>query len=262
MSHWWQHDIIDAGKLPLLLCFSAFVLTFACTRGITRLIRAGRGPFKNVSAGGVHLHHSTPGILLLTVGAFAAIGAPPDAPWRELAAIAIGIGTSLVMDEFAMILHLEDVYWSNEGRVSVEMVSLTIACLGFVLVGSAPFGISGLGQAELTVRIGAIAGYCVNGVFVVACILKGKYRTALFGIFVPAVAAVGALRLGRPGSRWAKRFYGPERTATSVERHVRFDARWDPVWDRFSNFIGGAPSQPDPTEPTEPVPPAAPAREG
>ena len=247
MSHWWRHDIVDAGKLPLLLAFVAFIVTFACTRLVTRLIRAGRGPFRNVSAGGVHVHHSTPGIILLTIGAFASIGAPPHAPYREIAALAIGIGTSLVMDEFAMILHLEDVYWSNEGRVSVEMVSLTIACLGFVLVGSAPFGINGIGNAELAVRIGAIAGYAVNGGLVALCLLKGKYRTALFGIFVPAVSLVGALRLGRPTSRWAKRFYGPERVARATRRHLRFDARWDPVWDWFSNLIGGKPSEPDPT---------------
>ena len=234
------------GKLPLLLSFAAFVVTFACTRLITRLIRAGRGPFRNVSAGGVHLHHSTPGIILLTLGAFTSIGAPPHAPYRELAALAIGIGTSLVMDEFAMILHLEDVYWTDEGRVSVEMVSLTIAVLGFVLVGSAPFGIKGIGTAEL-----ARPDRCHRGVrrqrrLVVVCLLKGKYRTALFGIFVPAVSLVGALRLGRPASRWAKRFYGAERMTRATARHQKFDARWEPVWDGFSNLIGGKPSEPDP----------------
>jgi hypothetical protein len=249
MSHWFHHDIVAAGKLPLLLSFSAFVLTFACTRLITRMIRADKGPFKNFTAGGVHIHHSTPGIILLTVGAYTAIGAPPEAPWRELAALAIGVGTSLVMDEFAMILHLQDVYWTNEGRVSIEMVSLTVACLGFVLVGSSPFGISDLGGAELTVRLGAIVGYVINGVLVLLCLAKGKYRTALFGIFVPLVSLIGAIRLGRPGSRWAKRFYGPEREAKSTERHVKFDARWDPVWDTFSNIIGGKPSEPDPSQP-------------
>jgi hypothetical protein len=259
VSHWWRHDIVDVGKLPLLLAFVAFILTFACTRLITRLIRAGRGPFHNVSADGVHLHHSTPGIILLTLGAFGSIGTPPHAPYREIAALAIGVGTSLVMDEFAMILHLQDVYWSNEGRVSVEMVSLTVAVIGFVLVGSSPFGISDIGNAELTVRIGAIAGYAVNGVLVVICVLKGKYRTGLFGIFVPAVSLVGSLRLARPESRWAKRFYGPERIERATARHRSFDARWDPVWDWFSNLIGGTPSQPDPDPGPQPgAKPAAP----
>lgn len=246
MAHWWRHDIVDAGKLPLLLCFAAFVVTFACTRLVTRLIRAGRGPFGNISAGGVHVHHSTPGIILMAVGGFTAIGAPPEAPWRELAGVAFGIGTSLVMDEFAMILHLEDVYWSDEGRVSVEMVSLTVACLGFVLVGSSPFGISGIGTTELGLRLGAVVGYVVNAGLVAVCVVKGKYRTALFGIFVPTVSVVGAVRLGRPTSRWARRFYSPARRQRAEARHQRFDARWDPVWDWFSNLVGGRPSEPDP----------------
>ena len=50
----------------------------------------------------------------------------------------IGIGTSLVLDEFALILHLSDVYWSEQGRVSIEVVSLAIAAMGLVLVGLQP----------------------------------------------------------------------------------------------------------------------------
>ena len=66
MHSWWQRDIIDPGKLPLLVCFAAFVITFLTTRGITRAIRAGRGPFHNISEGGTHVHHAVPGIVLLS----------------------------------------------------------------------------------------------------------------------------------------------------------------------------------------------------
>ena len=70
MDTWWHRDIIDAGKLPLMLCFLAFVTTFIVTRTITRLIRAGKGPFKDqVTSGGTHIHHAVPGIILLGVGA-------------------------------------------------------------------------------------------------------------------------------------------------------------------------------------------------
>jgi len=51
MLSWWHRDVIAAGKLPLMLCFVSFVLTFVLTRAITRLIRDGRGPFRNVTAG-------------------------------------------------------------------------------------------------------------------------------------------------------------------------------------------------------------------
>src|SRR6204780_1240670 len=126
MASWWHRDVIAAGKLPLMLCFLAFVVTFVLTRTITRMIREGLGPFRNrVTASGTHIHHSVPGIILLIIGAFTAVGGPDSLGWRSFAAVAVGIGTSLVLDEFALILHLQDVYWSGEGQLSVEAVSLT-----------------------------------------------------------------------------------------------------------------------------------------
>src|SRR6185503_16012922 len=113
MLSWWHRDVIAAGKLPLMLCFVSFVVTFVSTRTITRLIRDGRGPFRNVTAGGTHVHHSVPGIILLMIGAFTAVGGPGTLGWLSFSAIAVGIGTSLVLDEFALILHLQDVYWSG-----------------------------------------------------------------------------------------------------------------------------------------------------
>jgi hypothetical protein len=247
MRHWLERNIVEPGKLPLLLMFAAFVLTFATTRTITRMIRAGRGPFKdNVSSSGTHVHHAVPGIILLVTGAFLSIGAPIGHPWREIAAVLIGIGTSLVLDEFALILHLSDVYWTDEGRVSVEMISLAFGCLGFALVGSTPFGVNDVGTAELGFRLGAVATVLVTAAFVVVCVLKGKYRLALFGAFFPPFAWVGAVRLARPTSRWAKSRYAPERLAAASARTERFDARWDPLLDRFSDLIAGRPSQPDP----------------
>src|SRR5512138_1915303 len=101
MGSWWQQDIVDAGKLPLLLCAASFVVTFLATRAITRMIRAGIGPFRdNVSASGTHVHHAVYGVVLLVLGALVAVGTA-GSPYRELAAVAVGAGTSLVLDEFA-----------------------------------------------------------------------------------------------------------------------------------------------------------------
>src|ERR1700712_3665875 len=137
-----------------MVCFLAFVVTFLVTRGITRSIRSGRGPFRDqVTSSGVHVHHAIPGLVLLIVGAFVSVGAPDAGPWPIIAALLIGVGVSLVLDEFALLLHLDDVYWSNEGRVSVDMVSLTAACLGLVLVGGGPGGVDpagGPGSAAAT----------------------------------------------------------------------------------------------------------------
>ncbi|GAA4957826.1 hypothetical protein GCM10023238_25670 [Streptomyces heliomycini] len=55
-----------------------------------------------------------------------------------------GIGAGLVLDEFALILHLDDVYWTEAGRKSVEAVVLTAALVGLLLAGFAPFGVNDL----------------------------------------------------------------------------------------------------------------------
>jgi hypothetical protein len=250
MRDWWVRNIVEPGKLPIFLCFAAFVVTFLATRTITRLIRAGRGPFKNnVSSSGVHVHHAVPGIILLIIGAFIAVGVPANSPWPELAAVAIGIGTSLVLDEFALILHLEDVYWSDEGRLSVEMVTLAMACLGLLLIGVLPFGVDDQSDGEVSARVSAMSVLAVNMACVVLCVLKGKRKLALFGIFLAPFAYIGAIRLARPGSAWARRRYGrePRRLERATRRAERFDARWDPVADRVSNLIAGRPSEPDPS---------------
>jgi hypothetical protein len=247
MHNWWQRDVIVPGKLPLLVCFAAFVITFLTTRGITRAIRAGRGPFHNISEGGTHVHHAVPGIILLIAGAFLAVDSTPHTATAVIAAAAVGIGTSLVLDEFALILHLQDDYWTQEGRLSVEMVSLAFGCLGFMVVGVAPFGVNDMGDAELGIRVGAGAATAVTLVLIVICVFKGKFKLALFGIFVPPLAWLGAVRLARPGSRWAKHRYGPRREARATERAAAFDGRWDPILDRLSNLIAGKPSSPGPT---------------
>jgi hypothetical protein len=250
MASWWHRDMIAPGKLPLMLCFLAFVVTFVVTRTITRMIRDGRGPFRNrVTASGTHIHHSVPGIILLIIGAFTAVGGPDSLGWRSFAAVAVGIGTSLVLDEFALILHLQDVYWSGEGQLSVEAVSLTAACLGLALAGFSPFGITDIGNIELTLRLTASGIFIVDGVLAFICVLKGKYRTALFGLFLPPVGVVGALRLARPSSTWARHRYGGERLERATRRAADFDKRWTPLQTDWENFIGGKPSQPNPPAP-------------
>jgi hypothetical protein len=247
MGSWWQRDVIEAGKLPLGLCFLAFVLTFVSTRTITRLIRDGRGPFRNrITASGTHVHHAVPGLILLIVGALTGIGGPGSLGWLSFAGVAVGIGMSLVLDEFALILHLQDVYWSGEGQLSVEAVTLTAACLGLALVGFSPFGIQGASTIERSLRLSATVLLLIDGVFTVICALKGKYRCALFGLFVPPIAWVGAVRLARPASIWARHWYHGERLERATRRAADFDRRWTPVQNDWVDFIGGRPSPPAP----------------
>jgi hypothetical protein len=249
MVSWWNRDVIAAGKLPLMLCFLAFVTTFAATRTVTRLIRDGRGPFRNhVTPGGTHIHHAVPGLVLLMIGAFTAIGAPDVLGWRSAAGVVVGIGTSLVLDEFALILHLQDVYWSGEGQISVEAVSLTAACLGLALVGFSPFGVQSVDSIEFSLRLSATGILLADSVLAVVCILKGKYRSALFGLFLAPVAIVGALRLARPSSIWARHRYRGKRLERASRRAAAFDRHWSPVQADWVDFIGGKPSRPNPPD--------------
>jgi len=243
MGHWLHRNIVEPGKLPLLLALTAFVLTFLITRVITRLIRAGKGPFGNISTGGVHIHHVVPGVVLSVVGGFGAVASGRHGFGAALCAVVFGMGAGLVLDEFALILHLDDVYWSEEGRKSVEVVVLTAALVGLVLAGFSPFGVNDLSQAEVHDRGSVISTVAVNFLFALAVLSKGKARMAIFSVIVPLVGIVGVVRLARPGSAWARRFYRrrPRARARAVLRAYRRDKRWSGPRRRFQDLIGGKP---------------------
>ncbi|MFC8368617.1 MULTISPECIES: hypothetical protein [unclassified Streptomyces] len=246
MGHWLDRNIIEPGKLPLLLALAAFVLTFVITRIITRLIRAGKGPFGNVTAGELHIHHVVPGVVLAVVGGFGSVASGGDGLGSAFAAVLFGIGAGLVLDEFALILHLDDVYWTEAGRKSVEAVVLTAALVGLLLAGFAPFGVNDLSQEELQNRAGAAASVGVNFLFALIALSKGKARVAVFGVIIPAVAVIGSLRLARPGSLWARRFYRrrPRARARAILRAYHHDRRWSGPRRAVENWLGGTP---DPT---------------
>ncbi|MFI0190336.1 hypothetical protein ACH4PW_22665 [Streptomyces sp. NPDC017082] len=243
MGHWWVRNIVEPGKLPLLLALAAFVLTFAATRAVTRLIRAGKGPFGNVRAGGLHIHHVVPGVVLTVVGGFGAVASDRHGAGGAVSAVLFGMGAGLVLDEFALLLHLDDVYWSAEGRKSVEVVVLTAALVGLLLAGFSPFGVDNLTRQELADRTTAVANIAANFVLSLVALSKGKTRTALFGVIVPLVALVGAVRLARPGSPWARRCYGrrPRARARAVLRAYRHDRRWAGPRRAVQDWIGGRP---------------------
>ncbi|MGW0764839.1 hypothetical protein [Streptomyces sp. NPDC002676] len=243
MGHWLQRNIIEPGKLPLLLALTAFVLTFVVTRVITRLIRAGKGPFGNVKAGGLHIHHVVPGVLLTLIGGFGAVAAGRQGVGGAVSAVLFGMGAGLVLDEFALILHLHDVYWTEEGRKSVEVVVLTAALVGLLLAGFSPFGVNDLSQEELQSRGTVISNIAGNFLFSVVALSKGKARLAVFGVVVPLVALFGAVRLARPGSVWARRFYGnrPRARAKASLRAYRHDRRWARPRRALQDWIGGKP---------------------
>jgi hypothetical protein len=121
---------LDQEQRSALASWLAFTCTFAGVRGITYSIRTGRGPFHNLSAGGEHLHHYIWGIGLLTgVGAVAVRGTERQRK-HPVVAISYGSGLALIVDEFALLLDLKDVYWAQQGRISVDLAIGGISAAG------------------------------------------------------------------------------------------------------------------------------------
>ena len=110
----------------LFLAWLSLGITVGVVRGITAMIHASVGPFHNVSAGGLHIHHLVWGILLLlVVGLVWLLEVGVGSSWMAgLTAIAFGVGAGLTLDEFALWLNLSDVYWQRQGRESLEAIAV------------------------------------------------------------------------------------------------------------------------------------------
>lgn len=112
---------LSPGQRSALMSWLAFTLTFAGLRALTYSIRAGKGPFRDVSIGGEHLHHYMWGIGLVAAVGGVAVHGEEKRRRHPLVALSYGSGLALIVDEFALLLDLKDVYWAREGRVSVDL---------------------------------------------------------------------------------------------------------------------------------------------
>ena len=225
---------------PMMWMFLAILVTFLITRTVTRLIRSGSGEgagLGNVTIAGNHIHHQVFGILIIIGTGIVLVSETPQGSALSIAAAVFGIGVGLTVDEFALWLHLEDVYWANEGRKSVDAIFCLLVITG-TLIGGVSFLTGHVGTAAWWSSIAVIA---VNLVFCVICMLKGKVVTGVVGIVISVVAVVGAIRLAKPGSWWAVRRYAsrPRRTARAERR---FDHRYEERWNRLRDLVAGAPS--------------------
>ncbi len=216
----------------------AFLVTFLVTRFVTHAIRSGRGPFRDASLGGVHVHHEVYGIFLLLLTGLVELTYRPDGGWLNLLAVLFGVGAALTLDEFALWLHLEDVYWSQQGRTSIDAVLLATVVGCLLLVGANPFDAQDLpGDAPIAATVVIGLG------FALAAILKGRTVLGVVGVFVPVVAAVGAVRLARPHSYWARRRY-PEGSGRRRRSESRFPPGRRTRWDRLVDLFADVPHAP------------------
>jgi hypothetical protein len=231
----------DFSLQPMMWMFLAILFTFLLTRLVTRMIRSGSGGgvgLGNVKIRGNHVHHQVFGIVIIIGTGIALISKTPRGAWLDLAAAIFGMGVGLTVDEFALWLHLEDVYWTDQGRKSVDAIFCVLVITG-ALIGGTDFVTGDVGTAAWWGSVGVIA---VNLLVCVICLLKGKVVTGVIGIFIGLVALVGAIRLAKPESWWAQRRYaGRPRRALRARR--RYDEQHLERWNRLRDLVAGAPSR-------------------
>jgi hypothetical protein len=224
-----------AGREPLLLMLAASLLTFVATRLYTRVARVRSWGSGRV--GGVHLHHLVVGNVLVLVCGMLELAFQPGDIGVDILSVGFGIGAAFMLDEWALSVHLRDVYWTPEGRHSIE-VSVIWALLGLLLLtGISPFGIHD--HTEIP-RIVGFAVVAANIVLSVITCLKGKLTLGLLSIFLPPVGVLAASRLARPGSVWAQLFY-PEAKRMAARR--RFDpetSSLEALRHRMTDLVGGS----------------------
>ena len=247
-----QTLLSDDGARAGLVLLVTMLLSFLFIRTSARLMRSPKvtwWPGSVKTEGGLHVHHLVFGIVMMLLGGFL-LALAPGSPWLEIFAGLFGIGAGLTLDEYALWLHLEDVYWSQEGRRSVDAVVIAALVAGLVLLGFLPVSTdSGIPviivSVLITLAVAAIA------------IFKGKVVMGVAGVLLLPVGLIGAIRLAKPGSPWANRRYKPgsKKLAKAEKRFGRHTARYQ----RFQDRIAGAPDLDGPkvADPERPKTPQA-----
>ncbi len=260
VAHWFSHDIVHGGRLPLLCCLVAFILTFFVTRTFVRFIRhrvdsghpARWWQPRNVHVGGVHIHHVAVGVVLVMISGLTLVTLSDNGqePENTVSAIFFGIGAALVLDEYALILHLSDVYWEEDGRSSVDAVFAAVAVAGLLIMGLHPlmfFFPFAHGTDSFAWHIAVLGAMVMTLPLAVVVVLKGKVWTGLLGMFIVVLLVIGAIRLSRPHAPWARWRYTtrPEkmRRALQRERKWRRPVVQAKLWLQCA--IAGTPRLPD-----------------
>jgi hypothetical protein len=234
-----ENDFLSQGGVRAgVVLLGAMLVSFLFIRTSARLMRSPKVPWWPGSIeteGGLHVHHLVFGIVLMLLAGFI-MALQPGTPWIEIVVGVFGIGAGLTLDEFALWLHLEDVYWAEEGRRSVDAVVIAAAVGGLILLGALPFSTDS-GAPVIVVSVLVTLALCA------IAIAKGKVLLGVAGMLFPPFALVGAIRLAEPGSPWARRRYAPgsRKLAKAEARHERHARRYR----RFQDRVAGAPSLPE-----------------
>jgi hypothetical protein len=211
----------------------------------TRIIRSESvswWPGNIESDSGVHLHHLVFGIVTMMVAGTLGFATDGRTPFIEICALGFGIGVGLTIDEYALWVHLEDVYWAEEGRSSVDATVIAASLMLLIVLGVSPVVIdSSTTEALITsIVLTVIAFACV-----MICFAKGRVLHGTVGIFVAPIAFYGAGRIGKPRSAWARYRYGERRPKKQSKAEDRFapERRTERFKEAFRDLVGGKPSE-------------------
>jgi len=231
----YRDGIVDTGRETQFLFFVAFLVSFGFIRTSAHMIRAQVGWWPgNVSVGGTHIHHLVWGILLLLVNGYVGVAIHPGDPWRDIVAVGFGIGTGLTLDEFALWLNLKDVYWSKQGRRSIDAVMVAAGISGVLLVSLRSWIDAATDVEDVVFAVVGTIGV-IGIILAIVNAAKEKFGMAILSILVPVAGLVSAFRLAKPHSVWAKLFYRHGKKERSEDRFA--SGRGKPFWKRGGELL-------------------------
>jgi lysyl-tRNA synthetase, class II len=206
----YERAILDTGRQPAFLFLVSFLASWGFIRTSAHMIHAQVSWWPgNVQLGSTHVHHLVWGILILLAAGYVGVVIQPPSPWHEVLAVLFGIGTGLTLDEFALWLELKDVYWEEDGRRSIDAVIVAAGLSGMAVIGYTAWIELATDIEHLVLAAVGVTGAVLIAIAVVNA-AKEKFATAAVGLLVPPVGLVGAVRLAKPNSLWARAFYRRE----------------------------------------------------
>jgi hypothetical protein len=238
-------NLEDNHEQTVFLVLVGLLGSFAFIRMSTRIIRSESvswWPGNIESDSGLHVHHLVFGIVTMMAAGTLGFLADGRTPFTEICALGFGIGVGLTIDEFALWVHLEDVYWEREGRSSIDATVIAASLMLLIVLGISPVAIeSGSTDALISsIVVALVALACVAISFA-----KGRVLHGTIGIFVAPLAIYAACRIGKPGSGWARYRYGERRPKKQAKAARRFppDRHTERFKEAFRDLVGGKPSE-------------------
>jgi hypothetical protein len=242
-SDFWG-SLEEHHEQAVFLVLVGFLGSFAFIRMSTRIIRSESvswWPGNIESESGLHLHHLVFGIVAMMVAGTLGFVADGRQPYTEICALLFGVGVGLTIDEFALWVHLEDVYWEKEGRSSIDATVIAAALMGLVVLGVNPLDTGTESEGWLALIVSGLLLVLVVSI----CFFKGRRLHGLIGFFVFPIALYGACRIAKPDSAWARRRYGERKPKKQAKSEGRFppDRRTERFKNAFRDMVGGKPSE-------------------